>query len=165
MTTTDYLLAKHRGGAVLVDSNLLLLFFIGEFQRDLIAKFKRLNTFTPEDYDTLAIVLKQFGKIVTTPNIVTEVSNLSGALQGNTRAAYYNSFALRLAVLNEKYVQSTEAVSTPVFRALGITASGISLIAKQGLLVLTDDFTLYQYMSGSGIDALNFNHVRSWRSA
>ncbi len=165
MTTTDYLLAKHRGGDVLVDSNLLLLFFVGQFQRDLIAKFKRLNTFAPKDYDTLAIVLRRFGKIVTTPNIVTEVSNLSGALQDRTRAAYYTSFALSLTVLDEKYVQSKEATNTPGFRALGITDSGILLIARQRLLVLTDDFTLHQYMSGNGIDALNFNHVRSWRSS
>jgi hypothetical protein len=165
LTTTDYLIEKHRGGAVLVDSNLLLLFFIGQFQRGLIANFKRLNTFAPEDYDTLATVLKQFGKIITTPNIITEVSNLSGVLQDKTKAAYYSSFALSLTLLDEKYVQSTEIARAPGFCMFGITDSAISLIAKRGILVMTDDLSLYQFMLGYGIDALNFNHVRSWYSS
>lgn len=162
MTTTEYLVTKHSGGTVLVDSNLLLLLFIGKFRRELIAKFKRLNTFTTEDYDTLALLLEQFGRIATTPNILTEVSNLSGSLRDEMRGLYYNSFAGSLSVLHETYLPSSEVTATPLFRALGITDAGIALLAKDGMLVLTDDLTLYQYATGSGIDALNFNHVRYW---
>jgi hypothetical protein len=66
--------------------------FVGRFQRDLIVKFKRLNTFTPEDYDTLVLVLSEFRNIASTPNVLTEVSNLSGELRDQTRAVYYKSF-------------------------------------------------------------------------
>jgi hypothetical protein len=148
-----------------VDSNLLLLLFIGEFQRDLIAKFKRLNSFTPTDYDTLKAVLGQLGKIVTTPNILTEVSNLSGELRDQIKSAYYGTFAQTLTVLSETYIRSIDVAQTPIFRALGITDAGIALIAREGLLVLTEDLTLCQYLLGNGIDALNFNHVRSWSEA
>lgn len=158
-------MAKYRGGAALIDSNLLLLLFVGSFQRDLIAKFKRLNTFTTEDYDTLLIVLSRFGKIATTPNVLTEVSNLSNEIQDRTRVAYYESFARSLTLLNERYIQSTDVAQTPMFRALGLTDAGVALIAREGLLVLTEDLTLYQYISGAGADALNFNHLRSWSAA
>ena len=140
----------------------MLLLFVGNFQRDLITRFKRLNTFTPEDYDTLVEVLKLFGNIVTTPNILTEVSNLSGELWDQMRNAYYGSFAQSLTFLNETYVPSTEVARTPIFRALGITDAGIALIAREGLLVLTEDLTLYQYVLNNRIDALNFNHLRPW---
>lgn len=140
----------------------MLLFFVGTFRRELIAKFKRLNTFTAEDYDTLMNVLKVFGKIATTPNILTEVSNLSGELQDQTRFAYYESFTRNLILLNERYIRSAEAAQTPIFRAVGLTDAGVGLLAQEGLLVLTEDLTLYRHMLTSGIDALNFNHLRLW---
>ena len=158
----DYLLAKHRRRVALVDSNLLLLLFVGQFRRDLISKFKKLNTFTPEDYDILAVALNEFSVIATTPNILTEVSNLSGMLSSQIRPIYYDSFAHGLTLLDEKYVPSREVALTPAFRAFGISDAGIALIAKEGMLVLTDDLMLYQYLSANGVDTLNFNHIRSW---
>jgi hypothetical protein len=140
----------------------LLLLFVGSFERDLITSFKRLNTFTPEDYDTLVAVIKLFGSIVTTPNILTEVSNLSGELRDQMKNAYYGSFAHSLTLLNETYVRSADVVRTPIFRALGITDAAITLTARKGLLVLTEDLTLYRYLLSNRIDALNFNHLRSW---
>ena len=140
----------------------MLLLFVGSFERDLITSFKRLNTFTPEDYDTLVAVIKLFGSIVTTPNILTEVSNLSGELRDQMKNAYYGSFAHSLTLLNETYVRSADVVRTPIFRALGITDAAITLTARKGLLVLTEDLTLYRYLLSNRIDALNFNHLRSW---
>lgn len=162
MTTADFLLAKHAGGMVLIDSNLLLLLFVGEFRRDLIPRFKRLGAYLPDDYDTLLRVLQNFSKIATTPNILTEVSNLSSALQDQIRFGYFDSFAGRISVLTETYVKSVNAASTQIFRTFGITDAGIALIAKNGLLVLTDDLPLYQYIVNIGLDSLNFNHLRSW---
>lgn len=136
--------------------------FVGTYQRDLIARFKRLNTLTPEDYDTLAMVLGQFGTIATTPNVLTEVSNLSGELRNQARIAYYATFARSLRLLSETFIDSTEVAQTPIFRALGLTDAGIALIARKSLLVLTEDLTLYHYLLGTGVDALNFNHLRPW---
>ncbi len=162
MNYPDYRIAKHRRGLALIDSNLLLLLFVGRFRRDLISKFKMLTTFTPEDFDTLAVVVGQFGRIATTPNILTEVSNLSGTLSSQIKPAYYESFSRDLALLDEKYVPSKDVARTSAFRPFGITDAGIALIAKEGILVLTDDLMLCQYLLGNGIEALNFNHVRSW---
>lgn len=150
---------------MLIDSNLLLLLFVGSFERGLIGRFKRLNAFAVDDYDLLVAVLGRLGRIATTPNILTEVSNLSGELKDRVRSSYYESFASRLSLLSERYVESAQVAQTPIFRALGITDAGIILIASEGILVLTEDLTLCQHLWGSGIDALNFNHLRSWSSS
>ncbi len=47
------------------------------------------------------------------------------------------------------------------FPKLGLTDSAILHLAKDKYLVLTDDFTLCQFLQKAGIDVLNFNHIRS----
>ena len=74
------LLQRYRGKGVLLDTNILLLYFVGAFNPEEIPRFKRTKMFTVEDHDTLVGILGYFEKIVTTPNILTEVSNLSGQL-------------------------------------------------------------------------------------
>jgi len=149
----------YRNPGVLVDSNLLLLVFLGGYDRRQIGTNKRLAVFTSEDFQLLTIFLRQFSRIVTTPNILTEVSNLSSAIPDTKKAAYFTWFASRLAVLQEEYVPSIAALGNRWAR-FGLTDAGIAEIAKSRYLVLTDDFRLSQVLPSEGIDAVNFNHLR-----
>ncbi len=72
------LVERYRSRGVLVDSNVLLLYFVGAYQRQLVPRFKRTAQFTVEDYDLLVHFLSNFRRIVTTPNILTEVNGLLG---------------------------------------------------------------------------------------
>ncbi len=76
--------AHHRQG-LLIDSNLLLLLFVGQYDPTRIQKFKRTDQFTVGDYELLADYVEQFRELVTTPSILTEVSNLLGQLPENLR--------------------------------------------------------------------------------
>jgi hypothetical protein len=147
-----------------IDSNLLLLLFLGSYERTQISTNKRLATFTEEDFDLLTRFLAQFSQLVTTPNILTEVSNLSHAIPETKKAAYFAWFAGSLAVLQEEYVSSATALGNRWAR-FGVTDAGIAEIAKNRYLVLTDDFRLSQSLQSDGIDTLNFNHLRdaNWR--
>ncbi len=51
------LLSKYQHKGILVDTNILVLWFVGTANRERIAKFKRTETFLPEDYDLLVRVL------------------------------------------------------------------------------------------------------------
>lgn len=152
----------HRG--VVIDANLLLLFFLGSYDRKQISTNKRLAMFTESDLDLLTKVLKQFSQIVTTPNILTEVSNLSNAIPDTKKAAYFSWFARSLAVLQEEYVSSTTALGNRWAR-FGLTDAGIAEIAKNRYLVLTDDLRLSRSLESDGVETLNFNHLREgfWR--
>ena len=62
---------------------------MGNFQPARITTFKRTQQFVEEDFQLLRLLLGYFDKIITTPNILTEVSNLAGHLEGNLKLAYF----------------------------------------------------------------------------
>lgn len=159
------MLRKHRQGTVLVDANLLLLYFIGSLDPQEIPRFKRTKQFVVEDYDTLSGFLKYFKTILTTPNILTEVSNLSTHLPKHLRDDYLQVFTQSVALLEERYCASQTITTMPEMPWLGLTDTGIVHLAQAKHLVITEDAALYAHLTRQGLDALNFNHIRplNWR--
>jgi uncharacterized protein YaiI (UPF0178 family) len=47
------------------------------------------------------------------------------------------------------------------FHRLGLTDAAIAALARHNYLFLTDDFDLYSTLVNQGVDAINFNHLRS----
>lgn len=80
MTDDVATLHSHKNSGVIIDSNLLLLLFLAGYDRRQISTNSRLADFTEDDYDLLVQMLKPVRRPVTTPNILTEVSNLSNAV-------------------------------------------------------------------------------------
>jgi hypothetical protein len=64
--------------SILVDTNLLLLLFLGTVNPARISKFKRTQQFSDQDFYLLVSFLSGFDKVVTTPHILKEVSNFGG---------------------------------------------------------------------------------------
>jgi hypothetical protein len=154
------LLQRYRSRGVLVDTNILLLFFVGSLDRTRIAQVKRTIQFSAEDYDLLLDVLSQFDRMVTTPNMLSEVNSFLGLVGEPARTKYFRHFAKGIGLLAEEYVVSAEAAKLDHFPKLGLTDVGIMHLVKGNYLVLTDDFELYGFLGKSGIDVLNFNHLR-----
>jgi rRNA-processing protein FCF1 len=155
------LMQHYRSRGVLVDTNILLLYFVGRFKRELIPSFRRTDQFTPEDFDLLLRLLKRFQRIVTTPNILSEVNSLSAQLGEPAKTPYFQEFAQGIETLDEHYVESTAAARIEHFPKLGLTDCAILHCAKGQFLVLTDDSRLYQLMEKSGVDVINFSHLRA----
>jgi hypothetical protein len=153
---------KYRRKGVLVDTNILLLYVVGSFDREIIPEFKHTNNYTVEDFDAAVLVIESFDTRATTPNVLTEVSNLTGHLSDHLKGSCFDFFAQGITLLNEHYLLSGEISANPEFRRFGLTDAGIVRLAKNKYLVLTDDLPLYHYLINSGIDALNFNHIRTF---
>lgn len=161
----DYFLEtieRCRSSGILLDTNLLLLYFMGLFDSAQITRFKRTQMFVVEDFDTLIAIRCKFNRLLTTPNILTEVSNLAGQLPDHWKFDYFRLFAKEIQVFDEKYFQSAEIANQPGFVKYGLTDIAISLIAQEGCLVLTVDAPLYQYLQSRKIKTLNFNHIRQY---
>jgi hypothetical protein len=105
-------------------------------------------------------MLKRFAQVITTPNILTEVSNLSQAVADRDKAAYFARFAGMLTLIREDYVPSAAALAGRWAR-FGSTDAAIAEIAKKGYLVLTDDLRLAYALQSDGIATLNFNQLRN----
>lgn len=163
---SDYavpLVQRYQRAGVIVDTNILLLFFIGSCDRELVTTFRRTrDMFVPEDYDTVYALLGRFEKFVTTANILTEVSNLAGHLPEYLKPACFATIARGIARLDEQYMASDGIAATPEFARFGLTDAGILQVARDNYLVLTDDFRLSQYLHSVGVDVLNFNHFREY---
>jgi hypothetical protein len=157
----DCLLNRYKSRGVLVDANILLLHFVGSYDRSRLRQFKRTcDRYSAEDFDRLTWVLSRFDRVVTTPNILSEVSCLSPNWTEPARAQYFDTFAKGIADLSEHYVVSADVAKLSCFPSVGLTDAGIMQLAKGDYLVLTDDLELYGRLSNAGIDVLNFNHLR-----
>jgi rRNA-processing protein FCF1 len=160
MTGEDPLAVPVPSG-VLVDTNILVLYIIGTLDPDLIRKHKRTSKFLPTDYRLLDGLLRRFRRIVTTPNVLTEVSNLVDQIGGETGPKLQALLGgLVETSFEEHYVQSVDASKEEEFQRLGLADSSILLLAREDLLVLTDDRHLYMALLNRGIEAINFDHVR-----
>lgn len=154
------LLSRYRPKGVLIDTNILLLYFLGAIDPARITRFRRTKQFRLEDYDILRTVLSGFKKLVTTPNVLTEVSNLLGELADPGRTCCFDKLRDRISVLEEHYFESRELARTDEFVKMGLTDAAIFRLVRGHYLVLTEDFHLSQYLLSAGADAINFNHIR-----
>ncbi|NUO79552.1 hypothetical protein HUU05_05715 [candidate division KSB1 bacterium] len=156
------LLEIYRNRGLLLDANLLLLYVVGRCDIRAVTSFKRTKVFTPEDYDLLENFVRYFSNIVATPNILTEVSNFLNQLPDNIKVEHFLEFADIIRSLNEKYVASAVLAIQPQFEKFGLTDFSIIAEARGKYLVLTDDFRLSNYLQSLQVDAINFNHIRTY---
>lgn len=160
MDDVKVLFARYRQAGILVDTNILLLYVVGLVNRQRISKFKRTQQFFPEDYDLLTQILKSFQKVVTTPNILTEVNSLANQLGEPERSRCLQLFGQAIAKLQEIHQPSQQLALLPEFQKFGLTDCGILNVAQGSYLVLTDDLRLTATLQRKGIDTVNFNNIR-----
>ena len=161
MDYIESLIISYRQRGLLVDTNLLLLYIVGKYDPERIPKFKRTMSFTIEEFELLSRFLDLFEKLVTTPNVMTEVSNHLRQLPEYLRSSFFNDFAARLPSFEEHYRSSAVLASSPVFSRFGLTDCAIVDLVKESHLVLTDDFPLAGYLQSQQIDVIKFNHIRT----
>jgi hypothetical protein len=117
--------------------------------------------FEAEDYNVLLQIVSNFTEIITTPNILTEVNSLANQLGEPERSKCCQLFAILITQVKEEYLNSNDVAQQFFFAKFGLTDSGITQLAKDKYLVLTDDFKLSLFLLAQGIDTINFNHLRN----
>lgn len=135
----DSLFYSYRQKGILIDTNILLLYFVGTVNRERISRFNRTEQFLPEDYDLLLRIVAYFQKVVTTPNILTEVNSLANQIGEPERSQCFAVFAQSVSLFDEHYIESKVAVTAEKFVKFGLTDCGILSLARDQYLVLTDD--------------------------
>jgi len=154
----DYLLKliqKYKQKGLLVDTNILLLYIVGIVNVDLIRNFSRTANFTENDFYLVEKFINFFDVNITTPHILTEVSDLLG----NRREL---QLALRKYIepIEEKFLESKQITRTKTFLQFGLADTAITETAKNSYLVVTDDNPLFGYLVNQKIDAVNLDQIR-----
>lgn len=165
MTIEESLFADHRGKAVLLDSNLLLVFLSGALGIRVFRSFKRVSRYQFSDYELLARFLASFSVLLTTPHILTEVSNLADSLTGSYKRDWDTNFIALLRSertrigMRETWVSAVELSEEPEFLPFGITDTALTQLSAEALVV-TEDHRLSGYLRNRGVAVLNFDHLR-----
>jgi len=82
------LINRYRQSGLLIDTNLLIMFFIGFFDPQQVSRFGRTDRYDAADFYALAQLVEYFRRVIVTPHILAEVSNLSGDLDRDKRYQY-----------------------------------------------------------------------------
>ncbi|MEO8395572.1 MAG: hypothetical protein ABI700_21435 [Chloroflexota bacterium] len=162
MNDANYALYQgHYKSRLLIDTNLLLLLLLGRFDATRITSDQTTRIYTAEDYLLLELFIEPFPGLLATPNILTEVSNLSGRYKEPLRSLYFQYFAEQIDQFVELFIPSKITSQSEAFIRFGLTdASIFSLLRDNKHLVLTDDLDLTVFLNTQGFDAINFNHLR-----
>jgi hypothetical protein len=155
MNESVLFLLKHRTRGALIDANLLLVYIVGKMDRDRLSQFHHTKQYAP-DFEIIEAVVELFPKVYTSPNVLTEVSNLGKKL-GVSK--FFDTLRDVINILEERYCISKDVAAASSFQKLGLTDAGLWTLAAK-LLVVTLDFPLYQTLRGDNIDAVNVNHLR-----
>jgi len=145
--------------AVLLDTNLLILFVVGMTSREYIDKHKKLTAFNTEDYDELVKIVGRAKEVFVTPNTLTETSNLAAYIGEPARGEVFR--ALQSLIVNSKeiHVPSSTAAERAEFIRLGLTDAALIEASSKDTVMLTTDLDLYLAVISSGSEAINFNHL------
>jgi hypothetical protein len=156
--SNEALFQLFRGKRILLDANLLLLYLIGSFQRGRIEVFKRTAHFTLAEFDSLVALLAQFGTIVTTPHLLTEVSNLANSLPEYIKSDWCDHFAAKTTDFLEILDPAALIMKESCFNPYGLADAALQR-ASVNTLVVTDDFRLSGFLRDRGISTLNFREL------
>ena len=94
------LIEKDRSRGALIDANLLVLYLVGKTNKRRIRDFKPCDVFEIEDFDLLEQLVAYLGKPITTPHILTEVSNLA-KLHGKELSAFRHGYKVLVEQMDE----------------------------------------------------------------
>ena len=146
-----------------VDTNLLLLYIIGQEDPQIIAKHRRLEDYSAQDYTTLMDLLARAGQLFVTPNTLTEASNLLGQHGEPERSRLFRRFQNIIRLSNEITVASIQASSHRVFVKLGLADAVLWEVATAETPLITVDLSLYlELIAKGGVEtAINFNPLRA----
>lgn len=157
---------KYRRSGVLVDTNLLLVYFVGLY--DTATGYQLVNTFKytkgdykSGDFDILLDFLRKFDLLVTTPHILAEVSNsIIVELTDPAKDLCLGLIQKTIPTFQEYHVPAKDLLAEDQFRKYGVADMGILRTAVGRYLVLTDDGTLSGYLNKIGIDTLSLPEIK-----
>jgi predicted nucleic acid-binding protein len=141
---------------VIIDSNIFILFLAGQINENKIEKYTRNSLYTKEDYYLLLNILTEYDKIITSPNILTEVDNILNRITGEDKYKYLVLVKSIYKQTIEKYIKTETVAQNWFFDSLGITDSSLLMMAKDCELLISGDSSLCDYAKSLNIKTFDF---------
>jgi hypothetical protein len=145
-------------GRLLVDTNLLLLLFVGTVSRSYIAAHRRTRIHTIDDFVLLKLRIGDAAIFATMPNVLAETACQIRQFDQGRLAPVLEAF--RSYAEAATYAPSADAVGSVDFDRLGPNDVSIPNAREPDVTLITDDLHLYRTSAMSGRKVLNFSHER-----
>jgi rRNA-processing protein FCF1 len=156
-------LLKRQGSGALLDASVLLVYVVGKTDRRCLLNFAHTSQYQ-RDYALIERIVEMFPQIYTTPNVLTEVSNLGGKLEGALKSKFFDTLHKIINVLVEMPCASKEASASACFRRFGLTDAVLFTLAIKHLVVTTDS-RLHEHLRENKLESVNIHHLRqlAWK--
>jgi rRNA-processing protein FCF1 len=133
--------------AVMLDTNLLLVLFVGSRDHERIGKAKGTQEYVPSDYELLRGIVLRALPLIVTPHLLTEVDNLLGRLHQNEREDCRHRLRGWLsgdARPAETQRPAMRVVPDPLYIRLGLADAALACAASsRRCVVWTNDHQLF----------------------
>ena len=151
---------------VLLDTNVLLLYLCGAVAPEMLGRVKRLDGFDKEDFGLLSASIARCSGQLTTPNLLTEASNLLNV--GGRKTEVFAGASVALA----RYIEEIDEVFSPseellranpkAYLELGLADCSVLAAAKaKEARLITVDAMLFGFAKGMSLEAVNLRHFRT----
>lgn len=167
LDTVELYIYKYRPDGLIIDTNLLILFLVGKFDESFIEKCELLKGYyCIKDYNLLCQIIKRFKKIVITPHIITELSNLSKKeFRDQSLLSYFSVFInlCKESFLEENNVNLKDIleVDLVIVADFGFTDVAIYQLSKNGNFAVITSDGRFSARFNKEIPIIEFNIIKN----
>ncbi len=153
----EEIFGKYRQKGIFIDTNLLVLYIVGTINPAFIKRFNRgKNDFDENDFILISKFIDSFETKITSPQILSEVSNFL-----DEKTDFCIGLKKYIELSEERYIKSEDLAKSHCFLKFGLADSSIVEVSKDAYLIFTDERPLFGYLVNEGIDAINFEWLKS----
>jgi predicted nucleic acid-binding protein len=154
--------SKYSPRGILIDTNLLVVFLSVSFDPQCVGN-GRAQAYSKSDVELIVSVIERFGKMIVTPHVMAETSNLlrkdfKGKKRDELMRHIYGIFCIESDGFQEHAVDR-KTIKPYVFQRLGFTDSALA-VATGHFPIFTADLNLHIAVGSSGGDSINFWHLK-----
>ena len=146
--------------SLVMDTNLLLLLIIGHIDEGRhLHKSKRLSAYDRQDLQKLHCVMAKFEKIIISPYLAAEVSNLID-LKDTLRQRAFEVARIFFSQFEQASVSVCQDAQHSAFIRYGMTDASLAVLAKDYMVITNDNRLLPVLFAVNAENVLPFETVR-----
>lgn len=150
-----------RGRAILLDTNLLVVVFVGLWRQEAVGRRATGDEYDRVDFQLLARLVEDASPWILTPHLLTEVDNRLGYIQSPGQEECRKVAAEMIKRHREFRPAAIKVIREKAYPRLGVADAAIIRISrKHRSLVLTADHALYEELIRLGQDAIYYPAIK-----
>ncbi|MBT9546373.1 MAG: hypothetical protein IV090_13375 [Candidatus Sericytochromatia bacterium] len=161
----ESLIFSYLNKGILIDANLLLVLVLGLTHQGILKNHPKTAKYAVDDFHALQKLLDLFQTSLTTPQILTEVSNLAAPQRlGQHKQVFGKVWQALTSNYLEVYLPAKDIILKNIwyFQHYGLTDAGIlTLLNERDVLFLSNDRPLVNQAISLGRPCLLYDDLRS----